>query len=118
MTFRSTSRGLRRSAAALLALVQFGVSTAVVVADASLDGEQVGQTAHVESLGNEECATHHDHLFCQVVRSLAAATRGHGAPTLQADGAFVSLEALPAEHDVRAVATFSGASGPRAPPLV
>ena len=117
MKLRSTHRGLGRSVVVLLALLQLGASTAFVVADAVLDGEQAGSPAHVESRGSEECATHHDHLFCQVVRSLAAATRGSGIAALSAQGA-ISTQWVPARSsDAHPAPIFSGASGPRAPPL-
>ena len=118
MKLRSTHRGLGRAAAVVFALLQLGASTAFVLADAVLDGEQAGAPVHVESQGSEECSTHHDHLFCQVVRSLASAAPGPGVATLEAHAAISSRRGPVHSSDAHPASAFSGASGPRAPPLV
>lgn len=113
----SNARPGRRFGALILALLQAGVSTAVVSADAVLDGAQSGHGTHVESEGSEECATHHDHLFCQVVRSL---TNAAGAtPTVDPAVRLRIVAAMAPAHpvDVLPPALLSGTVGSRAPPL-
>ena len=69
----TTRRDARRVGALSMALLQLASFAALPTADAILDAPQLGLPLHVESEGNPECAPHHDHLFCQAVRSLSAA---------------------------------------------
>lgn len=76
---------------ALLALVQFSVTVGAPLADAALE-EGADRVAHVESESGDECGVHHDHLFCQVCRTVALS--GRDAPParlprcpIEADGA-------------------------------
>lgn len=98
--------------------MQFGTSAAVVAADAILDGQQAASTTHVESSGSESCTTHHDHLFCQVVRSLSDATRGTAVVASGASSPLVQTAAPVHASDAHDPTILSGAIGPRAPPLV
>lgn len=106
-----------RFGALILALLQLGVSTAVVSADAVLDGEMTGHSTHVESEGSKECATHHDHLFCQVVRSLTNATGA--TPLVDPAARLHVVAAIGASHEHQVVRPIrlSGTVGSRAPPL-
>ena len=118
MKARSTRQGLGRCAAVLLALLHLGASTAFVVADAVLDSEKASAPLHVESQGSEECAAHHDHLFCQVVRSLQAAAGGHGFTVVHERGPEAAMWRPADSSYAHAAPVLVGASGPRAPPLV
>lgn len=64
---------LRRAAAACLALFHLGSASALTHADALLDAASMGWPDHVESPESSDCAVHHGHLICQVVRSLSQA---------------------------------------------
>jgi hypothetical protein len=110
-------RGLRRFGALVLASLQLGVSTVVVTADSMLDGERAGSTLHVEAQDSEACATHHDHLFCQVVRSLSAATGTRPVTDSHATTAVVT--SVVPTHTAAAIrpTLLSGSIGSRAPPL-
>lgn len=107
-----------RTAVLLLAALQLGVSGVLPVADAWLDAEPSSAPMHVESLDNEGCDAHHDHLFCQVVRSLAVGLLSpapHSGRLAQPD----EIDGL--EHADCAVCRVElrpGAAQPRAPPLV
>jgi len=98
--------------------MQFATSAVIVAADAILDGQQAASTTHVESRGSESCTTHHDHLFCQVVRSLSDATRGTASVASGAAGFLAQAAALVHVSDAPDPTILSGAIGPRAPPLV
>jgi hypothetical protein len=110
-------RGLRRFGALVLASLQLGVSTAVVALDSILDGERAGSTLHVEAQDSEACATHHDHLFCQVVRSLSSATGA--SPVTHSSAATAVVSAVVPTHGADAIrpTLLSGSIGSRAPPL-
>ena len=64
---------LRRVAAACLALFHLGSASALTHADALLDAASMGSPDHIESPESSDCAVHHGHLICQVVRSLSQA---------------------------------------------
>lgn len=100
-----------------MALLQLVAFSALPTADAVLDASQLGLPLHVESESSAECAPHHDHLFCQVVRSLtsvdtrAAITAGESAaPVVRLGGRTSGTEIAPRRFLTRSV-------GPRAPPL-
>lgn len=100
-----------------MALLQIGVSSAVVTADAVLDSEMAGHSTHVESEGSEECATHHDHLFCQVVRSLTNVATTTPIVDPAARLSLVETATPTRTVDVIRPTLLSGALGSRAPPL-
>ena len=110
-------RRTRRFGALVLALVQLGASTAVVAGDAILDGSQTGHATHVESNSAEACSAHHDHLFCQTVRSLANAT---GSVVVVREACATEVVAVAAQYrraDLVRAPLLSGTVGSRAPPL-
>ena len=113
-----TMRRRRRFGTLILALLQLGASTAVVSADAMLDGEMVGHAIHMESEGSEECATHHDHLFCQVVRTLTTPV-GTAPASVDPTARLRITATLAAAHEseIARPTLLSGTVGSRAPPL-
>lgn len=69
--FRRTS-GDHRSRRGLLLFVVFQLLVAVGLpaADAVLEAASVGTPTHVEAPTDEACGNPHDHLFCQLCRTL------------------------------------------------
>ncbi len=59
---------------AFLALVQFSVTVGGPLVDAALERGS-DRVVHIESESGDECGVHHDHLFCQVCRTVALAGR-------------------------------------------
>jgi len=107
-----------RIPAFVLALSQICVATVLPAADALLDGEVVGTRSHVES-PDSECATHHDELYCQLVRTLAAQHRPGAVKLAIVDMGRVERVAPSAPRDDAPVdRLIKGSSGPRAPPAV
>jgi len=110
-------RGARRSGAVVLALVQLVAFGVLPAADALLDIEQMGLPVHIESEGSKECAPPHDHVFCQVVRSLAAATEAPAvAGAIDLATPVFRLHAPPAS-DLTTRRFLTRSVGSRAPPL-
>lgn len=107
-----------RTAVFALAMLQLGASTLLPAVDAVLEAEPLTAPIHVESPGNEDCASHHDHLFCQVVRSLSAEARA-ASPVMMPAAACPFLVMGLDGHGVDAAhgAFLPGAAHPRAPPL-
>lgn len=73
----------------VLLLLQLGLPTAVSAMEAIRDADSAGRVVHVESEGTDDCALHHDHHFCQVVRNLVEGQRRVASPPL----AVLELEA-------------------------
>jgi hypothetical protein len=101
----------------LFAAFQLGFSTAVPIADALLEGASAAMPLHVEAAGETPCAPGHDHLFCQLCRTLTLvappSTGGSRYSALPSAG----LSAPRADdHDVASTVDRSGPLGPRAPP--
>ena len=111
---RSDSRILR-TIWALLALVQIGVTAVGPLADSLLE-EPAERVAHVESESSEDCGTHHDHLFCQVCRTVIAGPHQASTPCVSAPLP-ASVDAVRAESESPRVGTILvSAHGSRAPP--
>ncbi len=108
---------MQRTAIACVALLQMGSTVALTHVDALLDGERMGAPDHIESAENSDCAVHHGHLLCQVVRSLSQATvspdiateAGPAPPILDA-------EADRESGEVKRAPILFGAASPRGPP--
>ena len=116
VTFRS--KEFRRVAAACLALFQIGSTSALTHADALLDAERMGTPAHVESPENSDCAIHHGHLFCQVVRSLFQATISHEVTTRTAPVSLIRVVKADREaHHAKCAPILFGSVVPRGPPV-
>jgi hypothetical protein len=116
---RNKTNPTMRVAVLAMALLQIGASVVFPTADAVLEAKTVGAPAHVESPGNEDCATHHDHLFCQVVRSLSSARVA--TPQREATLSALPILRLEPRSEASAIAygaVLPGTAHPRAPPLV
>lgn len=107
----------RRGAVLVLALLQLAAAGLVPAADAGLGSVGVEGALHIEASGSEDCGAPHDHLFCQLCRTLAlTALLGPAQPA-------PSL-GLPPLHEVAgrsgeamaSPALRHRSSGPRAPP--
>lgn len=107
---------MRRLGVLLLALLQMGAA-GVQSADAILDAEGAALPTHLESHQSEDCGVQHDHLFCQVVRSLSAVAQRGDAPNdlgLRSPVAF-RLTGTDAMH--LPTVDPDDAARPRAPPV-
>lgn len=111
-------RPVRRLGVLVLAVFQLGGAVALPAADGVLDMDRYGTPAHVESEGSDDCAPHHDHAFCQVVRATALANPSRAASSVGVDDLVYQLHLLggPAEVDVPSP-VLEGSTGPRAPPF-
>ena len=112
----SELRLTRRLGVLFLAMLHMVDATVLPAADGRLVVEGYTTPTHIESEGRDDCAPHHDHVFCQAVGSTALAN-----PSGSAQVAVVfEQEAAPAVRDeggprARSVGR-SDASSPRAPP--
>ncbi|MEX2467085.1 MAG: hypothetical protein WD995_09245 [Gemmatimonadota bacterium] len=116
-SFASDPRWTRRLGVLVMALFQMAGATVLPAADGQLDVERYATPVHMESEGSDDCTPHHDHAFCQVVRSTALANPARSAAEVVA---LVTPSALPvvrAEERLRAPSrAHAGSSSPRAPP--
>ena len=114
----SGKKYLLRTAVAYVALLQFGSTAALTHADALLDGERMGTPDRFESPENTDCPFQHDHLFCQVVRSLSHAT---ASPEITAETGpappILYVEADCEAGEVKRAPILFGAFSPRGPPV-
>lgn len=106
-----------RTAGILLALLHVW-ATSLAALDAVMEAESTGTPVHVESHEATDCEIHHDHLFCEVVRSLGSATRSTVRPGVGAG----ALE-LVVPHEFYSTgwarsALLPGHIGPRGPPTL
>lgn len=91
----SSSSPLLRIVWAVLALVQLTVTVGAPLADAALE-DGAKRVVHVESESGEDCPSQHDHLFCQLCRTMVFAeaearpARLHGPPPAPATGVGIS----------------------------
>ena len=110
-------RLVRRLGVLAMAVFQLTGAIALPAADGALDVDRYGTPAHVESEGADDCAPHHDHAFCQVVRATALANPSRAASSVGADDRVHELHAPggSAEVDVTSP-VLEGSPGPRAPP--
>ena len=79
MTFAHIRTNAARSSVLLFAVAQLGAMSVVPVVDSILDGREASTPLHVESENSSDCGAHHDHLFCQVARSLTDARSASGS---------------------------------------
>lgn len=112
-----TLRNARRTGALSMALLQLVAFSALPTADAVLDGSQLGLPLHVESEGSPECAPHHDHLFCQVVRSLTSVDTTAEIDQAESVAPIVGLEGQTSGAETISRRFLTRSVGPRAPPL-
>ena len=110
---------MQRTAIACVALLQMGSTIALTHADALLDGERMGAPDHVESPETSDCAVHHGHFFCQVVRSLSQAAVSPDIATEAGPAPPILVAEAECEADeVKRAPILFGAASPRAPPTV
>ena len=101
----------------VLPALQLGAAVVFPAADTVLDGAAFATPMHIGS-PHHECATYHDHLYCQVVRSMAtqagsARVADHGSSSSTATRAPITGTRQWGQG--RALIVES--AGPRAPPL-
>ena len=114
----STRRRRQRVGAVSVALMQIGVFAVVSPVDALLHAERFGLSAHVESPDDRACATQHNHLFCQVVRSLLSGIPASGIAVSHIPAPSIFTTDRPDGHVRAKSATFLiGAIIPRGPPV-
>jgi len=106
-----------RIAVVAFATFQVGFSATVPIADALLEAASFALPLHVESAGEDPCAPGHDHLFCQLCRTLTLVV---APPTAGSRYAALPSAALAAprgvDHDLVSCLDRTGPLGPRAPP--
>lgn len=118
MYLRRKGRALRSAGALGMVLAQFGAAAALPAADAVLDAARVGLPTHIESPHNESCPASHDHIFCQVVRSLAAVSAGRSIATVLALGPpHFEENTSDGRLDAETRALLRAPTAPRPPPL-
>lgn len=107
----------RRLGVLALALGQLAAGVVLPAADGHLDLEVFGAPVHVESHGEEDCKPHHDHAFCQVMRSTAMAHPGSESGALHGIPTGPDVPGRIAAHDAPLVVPeLDAQSAPRAPP--
>ncbi|MBT8404668.1 MAG: hypothetical protein KJP18_12470 [Gemmatimonadetes bacterium] len=105
----------KRAIWALLALVQLGVTGVGPLADAFHE-DPSERVAHVESESTSDCGTHHDHLFCQVCRTVLASPDGIAPPCLSLPFPSAAGIVLASVEGVATGSPLVSALGSRAPP--
>lgn len=114
----STGRLRCRVLASCISLMQACVVAVVSHVDAMLDAERLSSPVHVESPESRDCAAQHNHLFCQVVRSLFSGPPTGRIAVAEIPAPCVSDTDRPAADVPGKSATFLiGAINPRGPPL-
>lgn len=110
-------RLVRRLGVLVMAVLQLGGAVALPAADGVLDMDRYGTPSHVESEGSDDCAPHHDHAFCQVVRATALANPSRALSSVGVGHRVHLLHPLggSAEVDITSP-VLEGSTGPRAPP--
>ena len=107
-------RDPRRFGVLSLSLLQFAVFAVLPTADAVLEVRGLSTAVHIEGENSEHCDTGHNHLLCQLTRTLSSGI----APLILIDLPLV-FEASPETPTATAWQnrpTPPGGSGPRAPP--
>ena len=113
----SELRLTRRLGVLVLAMLHMVGATVLPAADGSLDVEGYTTPTHIESEGRDDCAPHHDHVFCQAVGSTALANPSGPAAEVAHVFEQAAAPAVREVEDHRARSdTRSDASSPRAPP--
>ena len=110
-------RTIRRAAGILLALLNL-CAMSVAALDAVIDGESAGAPIHIESDQSTDCETYHDHLFCQVVRSLGSASVAKGRPTIDSGAPVLDVPSEFRSGRLFRSAALPGFAGPRGTPLL
>jgi hypothetical protein len=112
----ASRRSVRRPAALLLAFLHAG-ATSLAAADAILDVESTATPLHMESQQASHSDAHHDHLFCQVIRSLSSVSGAQLRPTMALPGLTSSIGIEFIGGETPRSALRADGLGPRGPPL-
>ncbi len=108
------SRDLRRFGVLSLSLLQLAVFAGLPTADAVLEARGLSTVVHIEGENSEDCETGHNHLMCQLTRTLSSGF----SPFALIDLPLV----FEASMDTPTATAWQnrpippGGSGPRAPP--
>jgi hypothetical protein len=92
------------------------VTVGAPLADAVLEGG-ADRVVHIESEAGDDCRIHHDHLFCQICRTVVLAGR-NAEPVRLSEGSF-EADGVATIHSAGELPSSSGAFAPlgsRAPP--
>lgn len=108
----------RRIHGSLLVVLQLIACLVAPAADVRGEAAVVTAPLHIESEESQTCPQHHDHIFCQTVRSLVFTTMASGEPALQVGTQEVRRSVRRAASGVISRTIIPGAAGPRAPPGV
>ena len=110
-------KSARRVAGVLLALMHLSAASLAAV-DAVFHAHEPVAPLHVESEGANEGESHHDHLFCQTLRSVSTTTHSAIRPALETE----HLRSFTVADDLEARLCASSASRglhtPRGPPSI
>lgn len=114
---QARSQVVRCPGAVGMLLLQLFAVAVLPSADAMLDAERASLPLHIESPHNEDCHTGHDHLSCQVVRSLSAVSAGTGIGTTLHVAAPLYQAVRLGRNDTQMRPALRGPTAPRPPPL-
>ncbi|MEK9501796.1 hypothetical protein [Gaopeijia maritima] len=113
----STPSPLLRIVWAVLALVQATVTVGAPLADAFHE-DGLARVTHVESETGEHCPSQHDHLFCELFRTVGPAGDDVRPARVHADpGAAVAGPVAPSSERAPTFAGLGAPLGSRAPPI-
>lgn len=113
----STPSPLLRIVWAVLALVQATVTVGAPLADAFHE-DGLARVTHVESETGEHCPSQHDHLFCELFRTVGpAGTDARPAAVRTDPGAAVAGPVAPSSERAPTFAGLGAPLGSRAPPI-
>jgi hypothetical protein len=108
---------LIRTCAAGFALAHLLLATLGPLADARLEAAERDAVAHVEEQRSEPCTPGHDHLFCQVCRSITLPAGPAPAVWCAPGDPPVTTAATRQTPGITPLHSLTRAHGPRAPPL-
>jgi hypothetical protein len=101
----------------LLAAFHVGVAATVPIADAMLELASTGEPTHIESAREVSCGDGHEHVFCQLCRTVGLGAVPRESARLDHAVGLATYCAAWSEDRVGERLPLSGPIGPRAPPL-
>lgn len=107
-----------RAASVLVLLLHLGVAGVAQLVETRADASPVTAGAHLTAAGEDECHPAHDHVECQLCRTLRAGALPVDAARHMASGAPLVAEAAGAPLHAYARASARTLRSPRAPPSV
>ena len=108
------SRDLRRFGVLSLSLLQLAVFAGLPTADAVLEARGLSTVVHIEGENSEDCETGHNHLMCQLTRTLSSGFSPFALIDLPL--VFEASMDTPTATAWQKRPIPPGGSGPRAPP--